>query len=85
MNDNYCQQKLRNSYKFVSPYLLSFHSETPVFVLVIKTSMVMLYCIPVTYAKQRDPASSLEEDIKDDTSGTFKRMLISAAQVNTLF
>jgi len=36
----------------------------------------------MTYAKQRDPNSSIEDDIKDDCSGDFKRLLISACQGN---
>jgi len=36
----------------------------------------------ITYAKRNKPESSLEEDIKDDVSGDFKRLLISASQAN---
>jgi len=36
----------------------------------------------ITYAKQKNPEASMEEDIKDDCSGFFKRLLISAAQGN---
>ena len=44
--------------------------------------VVSFYPLAVTYSKQKDPETSLEHDLIDDTSGDFKRLLVSASTVS---